>query len=103
MIVSCSSCQSRFKIDPAKVPAGGTRIRCPKCKGVITVGPVAPAPAPAPAQASAPAPAPGGAPAEALVVVAHGNAAFSETLAGFLTRNRFACETAHDGDGALAL
>ena len=122
MIVSCGSCQSRFRIDPAKVPASGTRLRCPKCKGVITVGPATPpgaqaqaAPARAPAPAAAPAPAEATAPrpgasqstareaGEPLVVVAHGNAAFCETVASFLARNHFACETATDGEAALAL
>ncbi|HEX7125180.1 MAG TPA: zinc-ribbon domain-containing protein, partial [Thermodesulfobacteriota bacterium] len=122
MIVSCGSCQSKFRIDPAKVPASGTRLRCPKCKGVITVGPATPpaapasaAPARAPAPAAAPAPGqaaspppgagqpPTQAPAAPLVVVAHGNAAFCETVASFLARNHFGCETATDGEAALAL
>lgn len=97
MIVSCGSCQSKFKIDPARVPAGGTRVRCPKCKGVITVGPTA--------QAEPATPRPGGPHGEhaPLVVVAHGNAAFCDTLSAFLKRNHLACETAHDGESALAL
>ncbi len=120
MIVGCGSCQSKFKIDPAKVPVAGTRIRCPKCKGVITVGSITPAaagPQPGAAAPAAPKPAAGhGAHARAPnpthgpdgepaphVLIAHGNAAFCETLSGFLERNHFACEVVADGEAALAL
>lgn len=99
MIVCCASCQSRFRIDPAKVPPQGARIRCPKCKGVISVSPsLAPAaPAPAPER-----PAAGEGDPAVRVVVAHGSAAFCQTLAGFLRREGFAVEVASEGSAALA-
>jgi predicted Zn finger-like uncharacterized protein len=142
MIVSCGSCQSKFRIDPAKIPAQGARIRCPKCKGVIAVAPPgerpaaepprpAAAPEERPAEASPrrghaatgsgdsrehprgdlgqhagaaanPATGPDGRPAP-LVVVAHGNQAFCESLTGFLRRSGFAVETVSDGQAALGL
>jgi predicted Zn finger-like uncharacterized protein len=140
MIVSCGGCQSKFRIDPAKVPPQGAKIRCPKCKGVIAVAPPGERPAtelqrPRPGDSAAPgspgradaatdprsaredargdrgqdagaaptrAAGPDGSPAP-LVVVAHGNQAFCESLTGFLRRGGFAVETVSDGQAALAL
>ncbi len=58
MNVTCPGCSTVFRVDPAKVPAGGVRARCSVCRAVFRVEsePVE-APAPAPAQA-APAAAP---------------------------------------------
>lgn len=69
MNVSCPHCNTVFRVDPAKVPSGGVRVRCSICRGVFPVGAepqaeaAAPAPAPAPAAAPAPAPEPTPAPA----------------------------------------
>jgi predicted Zn finger-like uncharacterized protein len=38
MNVSCPECSTVFRVDPAKVPAGGVRARCSTCSGVITIG-----------------------------------------------------------------
>ncbi len=38
MNVSCPHCSTVYRIDPAKVPAGGVRARCSRCSGVIPVG-----------------------------------------------------------------
>ena len=38
MTVSCPSCKSLFRVDPAKVPATGVRARCSVCGGVIALG-----------------------------------------------------------------
>ena len=38
MNVGCPECQSVFRVDPAKVPAGGVRARCAVCGAVLTVG-----------------------------------------------------------------
>jgi predicted Zn finger-like uncharacterized protein len=38
MNVSCPECRSVFRVDPAKIPAGGVRARCSVCGGVITIG-----------------------------------------------------------------
>ncbi|HET6765294.1 MAG TPA: zinc-ribbon domain-containing protein, partial [Longimicrobiaceae bacterium] len=62
MNVQCSHCQTVFRVDPAKVPAGGLRARCSICRGVFEVpgvegGAASPAQQPAAAaqpQASAP-------------------------------------------------
>ncbi len=37
MNVCCPECKSVFRIDPAKVPAGGVRARCSVCSGVIPI------------------------------------------------------------------
>ncbi len=37
MLVTCSSCQTEFELDPAKVPAAGVRARCSVCSAVINV------------------------------------------------------------------
>jgi predicted Zn finger-like uncharacterized protein len=37
MNVVCPQCASVFRVDPAKVPAGGVRARCSICGGVIPV------------------------------------------------------------------
>ena len=52
MNVQCPSCSTTFRVDPAKVPAGGVRARCSVCAAVFPVS-VAPA-----ASVSPPAPAP---------------------------------------------
>jgi len=66
MNVSCTQCQTVFRVDPAKVPVDGVRARCSVCSGVFwvrreaeTTAPMAAAPAPAVASApvrAAPAP-----------------------------------------------
>src|SRR5438270_628718 len=69
MNVTCPSCETVYRVDPAKVPPGGVRARCAVCSSVFPVNPAtgaaAPAVAAAPpapaAPASAPAPAPAGA------------------------------------------
>ena len=37
MNIACPECRSVFRVDPAKIPAGGVRARCSVCGGVITV------------------------------------------------------------------
>lgn len=37
MNVTCTSCQTIFRVDPAKVPANGVRARCSVCSGVFWV------------------------------------------------------------------
>ncbi|HYJ80877.1 MAG TPA: zinc-ribbon domain-containing protein [Longimicrobiaceae bacterium] len=75
MNVQCSHCKTVFRVDPAKVPAGGVRARCSICRAVFDVpapagsaepSAAAPAPAPAPPEprpAAAPAPPPAPTPA----------------------------------------
>jgi predicted Zn finger-like uncharacterized protein len=70
MNVQCTHCSTVFRVDPAKFPAGGVRVRCSICRGVFevsagqgsaTAAPAAqpqPSPTPEPTQASTPAPQP---------------------------------------------
>ncbi len=37
MIIQCEQCQTRFKLDDAKVTEKGVKVRCAKCKHVFTV------------------------------------------------------------------
>lgn len=37
MNVTCGTCQTVFRVDPAKVPAGGVRARCSVCGGIFRV------------------------------------------------------------------
>jgi predicted Zn finger-like uncharacterized protein len=65
MNVTCTHCSTVFRVDPAKVPTGGVRVRCSICRGVFEVSGAAAAPQPAAAAPSAPAPAPAPQPAAA--------------------------------------
>ena len=45
MTVTCPECQAIYRIDPARVPDGGTRARCSACGAVLAIGlPSTPAP-----------------------------------------------------------
>ncbi len=72
MNAPCPHCNTVFRVDPARIPAGGARVRCSICRGVFQVGadvpaqPVMAAAAPASAASSAAPPsAPAPAPVEA--------------------------------------
>src|SRR6266852_4914471 len=62
MNVTCPSCETVYRVDPAKVPAGGVRARCAVCSNVFpvnaSVGAAAPAAVAAGRPPAAPAPAP---------------------------------------------
>src|SRR6266550_4017093 len=76
MNVTCPSCETVYRVDPSKVPAGGVRARCAVCSNVFPVNasvatpPMAPAPATpkpppgAPATPAAPAAPAGAAPGQ---------------------------------------
>src|SRR5436853_121410 len=73
MNVTCPSCETVYRVDPSKVPAGGVRARCAVCSNVFPVNasvatpPMAPAPAtpkPPPATPAAPAAPAGAAPGQ---------------------------------------
>src|SRR5436853_382093 len=51
--VTCPSCETVYRVDPAKVPPGGVRARCAVCSNVFPVSPHA-APAAGPPRAAAP-------------------------------------------------
>lgn len=55
MIVTCESCQSKYKLDDSKITGRGARITCPSCKHVFVVYKQAAAPPPPAAPAPAPA------------------------------------------------
>jgi predicted Zn finger-like uncharacterized protein len=65
MNATCPHCNTVFRIDPRKVPAGGARVRCSICRGVFAVAAEG-AKAPAPASIAAVTPAPSAAPTPAL-------------------------------------
>src|SRR2546430_953801 len=58
MNVTCPSCETVYRVDPAKVPAGGVRARCAVCSSVFGVNPggggAAGARAPGPPRAAPP-------------------------------------------------
>ncbi|MGD0484798.1 MAG: zinc-ribbon domain-containing protein, partial [Gemmatimonadales bacterium] len=56
MNVTCPTCSTVFRVDPARVPAGGVRARCSVCRGVFPVGIAETPPAPAPVVAAVAAP-----------------------------------------------
>ena len=39
MIVTCEQCTTQFKLDDAKVPEGGARVRCSRCKHAFFIQP----------------------------------------------------------------
>lgn len=66
MNVKCESCGTVYRVDPAKVPASGTRVRCAVCPNAITVYPDGNHSVAAPAAAAPPAvPQPPAAPLQA--------------------------------------
>lgn len=56
MNVTCPSCTTIYRVDPAKVPDGGVRARCKVCAAVFPVARSAPAVAGAPPAPMAPPP-----------------------------------------------
>ena len=58
MNAPCPHCNTVFRVDPARIPAGGARVRCSICRGVFQVGADAPAQPVAVAAAAAPPSAP---------------------------------------------
>ena len=45
MIVTCERCETEFQLDDARVPEGGARVRCSRCKHAFFVMPPAASPA----------------------------------------------------------
>ncbi|MBX3145761.1 MAG: zinc-ribbon domain-containing protein [Gemmatimonadales bacterium] len=58
MNATCTSCQTVFRVDPAKVPAAGVRARCSVCSGIFWVRVTAPVAVPAAIEVPAPPPEP---------------------------------------------
>src|SRR5207244_437795 len=59
--VTCPSCETVYRVDPAKIPPGGVRARCAVCSNVFPVNQAAGAGAAAPVRAAQRAPAAPGA------------------------------------------
>ena len=59
MIVTCPSCEAKYRVEPSALEARRGKVKCAACNHVWTVAEAAPKPAPAaPEPAPAPAPAP---------------------------------------------
>jgi predicted Zn finger-like uncharacterized protein len=76
MIIACPSCSTRFKLDAARIPSKGAKVRCASCGHVWLQRPEfapepTPAPKPAPEITPAPKPAPVAAPAPVQAPVPH--------------------------------
>jgi predicted Zn finger-like uncharacterized protein len=52
MIITCTECQTRFRLADEKLKPGGTKVRCSVCQQIFTVFPPAAAPAAEPVAAS---------------------------------------------------
>ncbi len=37
MVIICPECTTKFKINPGRIPAGGSKVRCARCKAVFSV------------------------------------------------------------------
>src|SRR6266516_684360 len=53
MNVTCPSCETVYRVDPSKVPAGGVRARCAVCSNVFPVNASVATPPPVPTAAPA--------------------------------------------------
>lgn len=118
MIVKCPTCETKYKLDPAKFTSPDPKIRCKKCNNVFkaveeapaaAAAPAAPAapaakaaPAPvAPKPAAAPVPAAGGAGGNRFVVIGHDSAEVTELASELLTEAGYEVIIANDGIQAL--
>lgn len=46
MIVECAQCHSKYNVDENKIPPGGVKARCPKCRNIVLIKKEIPAPPP---------------------------------------------------------
>jgi len=99
MNVQCPSCSTTFRVDPAKVPAGGVRARCSVCAAVFPVSVIpdagAPVAASAPIRHAAPPPSGGdaGDPASSAGIVAHSAGDPGRSAAAAAARHHAAAAT----------
>lgn len=103
MIIICD-CSARLKVDDAKIPEKGARVRCPRCGAILTVRkePAQPPAAPAVTQDAGP----GSLETSAgrddiLVLVAHENEAVRAMIGNVLYDAGYKVEAAADGVDAL--
>lgn len=112
MIVLCD-CGAKLRVDDAKIPEKGARIRCPRCGTILTAKRPVPSAVETPAAAFAPPTPVPSAPAsppgpsarsesqEVLVLVAHESEPVRAMIQGVLSDAGFAADTAADGMSAL--
>jgi predicted Zn finger-like uncharacterized protein len=110
MIAACPTCGARYRIEAAKLPAEGARLRCARCQSVFRVQlPAPPTPEPAPRQRAAPqAAAATATPAQPaardprrLVLLAHPEPEEGKQLAETLASWGLDVVVAHDGVEAI--
>lgn len=88
MITSCPRCKTRFKVDDARVPAEGLRLKCSRCRGIFLVKR---RPTQFPAQGK-----------KARILVAHESETFCLRVKKLLEANNFEVITAPDGIEAMS-
>jgi len=108
MIAACPECGARYRIDPAKLPAAGARLRCSRCQAVFRVAPEAAAAEARPVATSAPQASPpagrrepGRGAAEIEVLVAHPESAFAKGICDALGGWGLRAGYAQDGVEAI--
>lgn len=105
MIAACPECAARYRIDDAKVPARGARIRCAKCSEIFRVAaPDEPSSAAPAGPEAGPAPGAGAPDRDRLVVVALKDAGAAAATDSALRAWGLETETVRQGgDAMLAL
>jgi predicted Zn finger-like uncharacterized protein len=83
MIITCPSCKTAFNISDEKIPAGGGKMRCFRCKEVFHFKGK-------PESSGRP-----------LILVANESKAFCQTVSDMLEENGINVDSAHDGEVAL--
>lgn len=83
MIITCPSCKTAFNISDEKIPAGGGKMRCFRCKEVFHFKGK-------PESSGRP-----------LILVANESKAFCQTVSDLLEENGINADSAHDGEVAL--
>jgi predicted Zn finger-like uncharacterized protein len=110
MIAACPTCGARYRIEAAKLPAQGARLRCARCQSVFRVQLPAAAQRAAPPQRAAPEtpaaavetpPQPGTRDPERLVLLAHSEPEEGKQLAETLASWGLDVVLAHDGVEAI--
>lgn len=89
MIINCPSCKTAFNISDEKIPLGGAKVRCFRCKEVFHFK-VKPESSAKPERSGKP-----------LVLVANESKAFCQTVSDLLEENGISVDSAHDGEVAL--
>ena len=83
MIINCPSCKTAFNVSDEKIPAGGGKMRCFRCKEVFNFS--------GKAERSG----------KPLILVANESKAFCQTVSDLLEENGINVDSAYDGEEAL--